>query len=659
MPSPPKPTRTKKGSKKVSIRKATASIARLRSNPLQKLKNLLEKEIPGAYKPNHRAQSPLIKRVVTTKDGKTIYIHRYDIAHEMPLHAHELEMMAFHGRIPSEEGGAGGEQHARRYMRMCWPELQWNPWLEDMVESLSNDEYAHSVKTDRDLTKWSHARFIAWTGCGAAGKTFAAGRYAYAWWSVAPQRSVVILTSTTKEMIGKRIWPVIQSAFHTRINPETNVYEPIGHLIDSRKIIQATPGDDKHSISAVAVAHGETQKAIENLKGQHADRMLLVIDEANETPEAIFETITNMRKGCRDFTVLFIGNAVSQLDNHGKACTPKKGWDSITIEDEQWETMGVPKWDVDSGIARHYDGFKSPNIMLGKTTWPFIYTCENYDRDIKSGKKDDYKFWSQTRGFWPPEGVSNTVLTLTIVRKYGCDQISTFRSTRRTVAFLDPAFGGDDCVLQFADVGDDEHGTFVVQLRSPILLVGDATSPDELDYQLAQQAISLCREHRVRPSHFGTDSTGTGRGVAAIIAQEWSQEIVKTEFGGSPSDLPAGEDDPRPSKEVYHNRVTELWWSVRVYAMAGQLRGLYPQAIEQLCSRRYSHKNKKIVIESKDDYKEHFGRSPDHGDAVAGVIEVVRTLGIAPNIEYAGAGGQSEWDRAAEEAVEPFLCEVL
>jgi hypothetical protein len=50
-------------------------------------------------------------------------------------------------------------------------------------------------------------------------------------------------------------------------------------------------------------------------------------------------------------------SARSFYDPFGKFITPLKGWDSISVESEEWETA--------RGIAIHFDATKNPRIMDG------------------------------------------------------------------------------------------------------------------------------------------------------------------------------------------------------------------------------------------------------------------------------------------------------
>lgn len=545
----------------------------------------------------------------------------YNALWPVDLQDWEIELACFRDGRSKERGGLGRLGHLKKVARAYFPTIEWNPWLEDQLESLCNDSYAHRHGN-------STVRCINWTGCGAAGKTHSAGFFAVLWWLASPQNSSVTLTSTSKTAIGQRVWPVVQKLVAEAVDPATDGPFSIGHLVDSMKVLQAKKGDAKHAIHALAVEKGELQKAVNSIKGRHTERMMLVIDEANTTPPAVFEAIPNMLKGCREFVLLVIGNAVSRYDNHGRCCEPAAGWENVDVNTGRWPTVGVREWGVEPGICCHYDGEKSPNVVAQKTLYPYIYTWENYKR--RKADNSSIQYWSQDKGFWPPEGTLSTVLSEVMVEKYDGKGKFTFLTRRTPLAFLDTAFGGDACVAVFGTMGDVEGGKLGIQIDDKLEITPTVESPDEIDYQVARRFIDECKRRGVEPRHAGMDATGTGRGAYAIAATEWGSDLQRVEFGGAPSDLPASAEDPRPSKEVYDRKVTELWYSVREFLLARQLKGLYKDAIIQFCTRQFTLWAKKIKLDTKEDCKEKLGRSPDDADAIAGLVEVARRNGARP-----------------------------
>lgn len=498
------------------------------------------------------------------------------------------------------------------------PTPKWNPWMLRILKAMVGEE--HAVRQGDSVF-----RSVVLTGCGGAGKTFTVGLYAVAWWAIDPENSIAVLTSTTKDMIRNRVWNVVRHFASSARDLETGIQIPLGRLVDSQMklVVDNTSTTNPSSICAYAVAHGETLKAIDNLKGLHAKRMLVVIDEANGTPEAIFQVLSNYRKACLDLTVVIIGNPCARLDPHGRACTPIDGWGSYNSDLIEWRTRAVPEWQLDSGVCLRFDGRDSPNVKAGRNRYPYIYTLDNWNQ--AESHKGTFGYWTQDRGMWPPEGFANTVFTEQLLTRCGAlDNPYRFDSTALDLAFLDPAFGGDACILQFARLGD-VNGRLVIQLTDwlEVPIDPDATAHD-IDYQVARRVQQECVVRRINPFCFGLDATGIGRGVGAILASEWSSQIQYLQWGQGATQRPSAQNDGRPANEVYTTFVGEMWFAAREALEAGQLRGFSQEAMTQFCSRLFEMQGKKYKLETKVDMKSRLRFSPDHADAVVGIIEVAR-----------------------------------
>lgn len=550
----------------------------------------------------------------------------YGLQLNVELSQLEIELLCFRTSRRVDEGGLGRQKHFENAAKLMWPDLVWNPWLDLQIGSLCN--YSH----------------VGWAGCATSGKTYSASMYGMAWWASSPEESAVILTSTTAKMIRKRQWSAIQDLLHkTRGFP--------GHVVDSKTIIQARQGDDKHGIFAQPVAEGSVSKAVANIQGFHARRILLIIDEATDTPEAIFEAESNISKGCDEFQMLVIGNPHSYYDQHGRFCEPRDGWKSVNVQDEEWETK--------RGVCIRFDGVKSPNVLAGKNLYPYLLKIE----DLKKARLDDGenspKFWKFTRGFWSPDGVTSTVLSEALCLKFDVTSGFTFLSKYTTVAGLDPAFGGDRCVLQFARLGDKPDGLGMMLLFTDTVTIQiDAGSPEPVAYQIARQVKQECEARGCSPEDLAVDSTGNGAGVCDVIAQEWSRGIVRIGFGTVASDMPISDFDQKKSSDAYNDKVTELWYSMREWVKADQVRGLSKDAITEFCGRFYEERGRKICLESKRDMKSRTGRSPDKADAASLVIEIARRRG-AKNALKSPNGGDVSWERMAREVDSIYSPDLL
>lgn len=529
----------------------------------------------------------------------------------------ELELYAFRINHRIENGGLGAFQHFKNAANLLWPNLIWNPWLDKQIESLCENQW------------------VCWAGCGASGKTYSASLYSMVYFLADPAQTSVILTSTTAKMIRKRGWPVIQELYRTCKGGYP------AHMVDSKTTLQAVRGDDKHAIFSIPVLDGSTSKAVANIQGIRSPRTMVIVDEATDTPEAAFEACSNLQKGTKEFKFLAIGNPHSKFDQHGRFATPKNGWSSVSIEDQEWET--------ERGVCVRFDGMKSPNMLAGKSKYEFLINEDQIKQAQKYDGEDSPKFWKYTRGMWSPEGVCKTVLSESLIEKYRVMHPATFIRESNMIAGLDPAFaGGDRCVIQLARYGDFDNGKMGIQLEHNEVIELDAQSSEPVHFQIANRTRQICEANNIHPSKLAIDATGEGGGLCDILAKTWSSEIQRVEFGGKASDRPVSPEDHRPSCDVYANKVTELWFSVRQWAINEQLRNMQHDVAIEFCGRMFDDEKRMTIIERKVDMKARTGKSPDLADAVALVVEMARRLG-----GYASAtkqtDGNSSWDQLVRE----------
>lgn len=573
------------------------------------------------------------RKLVSATASVSDWRNLYDICPGVKLADWQSEAWCFK---TNPTGGLGRFQHLKNWFALTWPlelrEDRWNPWTERTLRELCSDENTHNFGGVR-------VKVTTLTGNATASKTWTAGMFAFAWFACSPHNSLVAFTSTTKDMIKKRIWPVVQHFYDSAVMEGKALSNPWAGLlnkVESKTTVQflnpnGTPSD-LHAIFALAVADGETQKACHNLRGMHSERVLLIVDELNGTPEAIMKVIPNLRKGCRELQIILIGNPISHLDNHGRACRPAKGgFSAVTETSTEWLTEGVDEWQLEPGLCLRFDGRDSPNVKLGLDRWPFIYTNSDWHHANKESRKKTLAYWQQDRGLWPPDGFSNTIITELMLEIHDPpDGLPfTWKSHKEGCAFLDSAFGGDACKLYLGEFGDIEGGKTGVQITETLEIKFEINEKAETrDYKIARQCMEECKTRGVVSNCFGLDRTGIGRGVAAIMCAEWSEDIVQVEYGGKATDRPSSTADGRPSHEVYCNRVCEMHWSLREFLEAGQLRGIPHQARIELSTREYSMVGRRYKLESKEDFKTRVKtHSPDDGDCATGLVDVVRMRG--------------------------------
>jgi phage terminase large subunit len=102
------------------------------------------------------------------------------------------------------------------------------------------------------------------------------------------------------------------------------------------------------------------------------------------------------------------------------------------------------------------------------------------------------------------------------------------------------------------------------------------------------------------------DDTGVGGGVSDNLTHK-GRNVQMINFGGSPKD-----------KDKYPNTISEMWFEFRELLQTEEVD--LPddrELLQQLTSRLYKFDVKgRRVIESKEDYKKRYGKSPDKADAL-------------------------------------------
>lgn len=503
--------------------------------------------------------------------------------------------------------------HFELAIKALWPEILpsgkkgyvWNEW------------------SYRRLYAWCYHDFQTWWGPSSSGKSTDAGVFALAHWYSAPDQTTITVCSTTKDMLERRIWREI-IRFHTMLDGRV----PGAHL-RSKHCIQLedpTSRDGENTINAifaVAVQKGTTQEAVGNLVGLHNDYNVLIIDEMQATREAAVEAFDNLSTG-KESKFLGMGNPSDRKDPLVKASEPKHGnWDLISPELEEWETK--------KGVCLYFDGLKSPGVRDPKKFW-YLLTQKQIESMAVDPGRDSPRFWSQRRGFCPPDGLVEAVLSYSFIEKFQMARSDVrWRDSYITVAGLDPSFssGGDRCVLQLAQLGQFDTGQMGLKFLPPNLINMKITAKEPLTFQLALDVIKILNAHGVDIKHLGVDCTGAQRAVADIIDRETRRKCHRVIFSQKASDMRISLGDNTPACEVYRNKVTELWYQVREFGQAGQVAGLSKDAIDDFTMRHLISSGSTsalICIESKDDMKERTGgRSPDYGDAASILVDVVRS----------------------------------
>lgn len=492
--------------------------------------------------------------------------------------------------------------------------------------------------TNRVVDVLCRKRWASFTGCSGSAKTYNVSGFACMWWLAAPHESSVILCSTTMKMLRKRGWAEVQK-FQNRVG--------YGNFVDSRTVWQNAQGDEKHAIFGIAVQEGNLSKVADNIKGIHTKRQMVIIDEATAVPAAIWDACTNLYRTPIDaggeFILVALGNARTRLDQFGRFIEPERGWDSVSIEVDEWEGKARPE-DGKRVSVSVFNFKRSPNITSEKPVSKWLPTKRSVEARMKALKdrnlENDPSHWSNDYGFPPPEGLAKTVFTESLFEKYHTyDQHQFTGGSFRIIGAYDQARTGDRPALRFAAMGEIKPGTIGIELMPAIILFADATNKEPIAYQLLAQLRNHCSTVKYRgqtyscdPENLGIDCSNEAT-FGDLCQREWNPKIIRIMFGAGASPEPASHEDERPCNEVYRNKRAEMFFRTRSATETEQLRGMDKDTAAELTSLEYSDirpdgTSKPITIQDKAEYKAKYGASCDLADCAVMILEVARQKGF-------------------------------
>lgn len=481
---------------------------------------------------------------------------------------------------------------------------EWHPW---------------NLRGLELLCEWPYLAII---GCANAAKTDLGAIWGLLNWRFDPEHTLVLLTSTTLKDSRKRMWGRVKRY------AEAMGADLPAKIIDSQGVIRANiPGKNLSEASSISLIAGEKKnerEAIGKLIGMKNQRIILIADELPELSDALFYAFLSNLSVNPQPQMVGIGNFASIYDPLGEFSRPINGWGTITPDHTEWIT--------ERGYCLRYDGLKSPNFEQEKDRWKFIYNRKNLADHRKNLGENSIEFWRMCRSFPCPAGTQDTIYSDADFLAVNAEGKVKFDKDPVKVASLDPAYthDGDRCPIVFAEYGL-VGGIRVLCFTECKLLIEDVTRATEArDFQIARQFKTECEQRQVKPENTCLDSTGAGKPFLSIVHEVWSDQVSGIEFGGAASSIPVFSHDRRPAKDLYANRVSEIWLSAREYLRSGQIKGVFPDLAREMKARQYPKSterqtvSRRITIESKKQMKNRVGWSPDLADAALGLVDFCR-----------------------------------
>ncbi len=503
-----------------------------------------------------------------------------------------------------EKGGLGKAGHFRKIVELLWGKNNpnkrfiWHPWAEEMNEAVHRNPWDGSADPHTAIS-----------GCGKSGKTEFMGVFALVNWMVAPERTLVLCTSTDLKAARKRIWGAIVAYFDALQNRPEN-----WRLVDSQGVIRLVSEngavDDRCGLSLLAGERRHERDSIGKIIGSHNDRVFLLADELAELSPAILEAAFSNLTTNPFFQIVAASNFKNRYDPFGEFAEPVEGYDAITIESEGWQTK--------YGHCIRLDGMKSPNLSLPKEIWP-VYNRKNLESHKKELGENTAGFWRMCRSFEAPIGVDDALYSESDFLAGNAYGPCEWADIPIRVSSMDPAFtqGGDRCIQWFMEYGKRRDGVMTIRPYKMMVLRENVTLKKRTrNFQIADQFKNNCIDEGVDPEHAALDATGAGAVLADIIWESWSTKVLRVDFSGAPSTMLV--DGTKTAKDKYDRKVSELWGIGAEFLRYGQWRGITHDLARELKARMKTEikgpMGLRIKVETKPEMKKRLGFSPDEAD---------------------------------------------
>lgn len=522
-----------------------------------------------------------------------------------------VELGAYRAAFGGFPTGRGAWEHMYDAARLLFPPSVYKPhyWIA------------------RRMQCWCRTGFQTWIGPASCAKSTDAAMCVLLHWLSSPFDTTCVVCSTTVDMLEKRIFGELLR-FYQSIPDAPGAYKK------SETAIVLGDENSKNGIFGLAVLKGTEREALGNIIGLHNRHVVLIVDEMQATREAIVRASTNLGAS-GEFRFLGMGNPDSRLDPLGMYSEPKVGWQDPSIHPDL--TDG---WDTKWGRCEFFDGYLSPAVVEpgGERTYPFLLSKRAIDEMGGQYGYDHPLFWSQRRGFFPPEGVGDGLFSLAFFSRFAATSELDGVWVRPPVAFaaLDPAFstGGDRCAYRSCLVGDVVVPGGATEPRvllgKPQVVKLEAGSGKPITNQIVGSGVKMLADEAVPPARFGLDTTGTQGPIADAFDREFKVGLCRRySFGGKASDMPVSDANPKPASKELGNRVTELWHNVHTLCATGLVRGLDADTVDELCKRRFTSL-KPLTLETKKEMKKRLGKSPDFADVTSILLTQVRESGLLP-----------------------------
>lgn len=547
----------------------------------------------------------------------------------------ELRCIANNGRWWNKSGkacGLGLFEHYMRARKLAWPDRYRHRWTDLMYHNF----------IENDITVLA--------GSASSQKTSHEVEFSLLSYWARPLRTLVILSSVNMDKLDIGAWAELTMLWDSarKLHPWLS-----GHVIAYKHAITTDDIEDgvrlfTRGLICRPCYVGGKYVGLGVLAGTKQEFIIYVCDELQFMAETFSGSWPHLFS---NGNVKIIGSGNYKHDPEDQlsvTAAPKEGWNNHPEPEktEVWDTKFM------GGKCVNLVGTDSPNFDVPEDApvpFPRLIDRKFAARIAHDHGKDSFEYYRLVKGVMKVSFALSRVITRQICRDNNALDQPVWKNDQQTKGYaLDPSYGGEDrCVGMSFKFGESVDGKTILALGPyRVFKINIQREDVSVEDQIADMAQEELEIYGIQPENLFYDACGKGTIGGAFAKKFGSRAPSAVDSGAKPTKRPVrgdlfivdedtGEKRPKRCDEHYSKFVSEMWFSWRYAIMAGQLRGLLPDVMDEGCARIYEIvPGNKIEVEpkndpkKKEDLKRRLGKSPDLADCAAIAVEGARRLGF-------------------------------
>lgn len=435
------------------------------------------------------------------------------------------------------------------------------------VLGLHENQY-YSKQLDLLNAMLKHRR-VSVCGANGSGKDWSAGQAVLLWMYANAEFDPIVITSgPTLRQVKDIVFSEARTSYQRSATPLGGRFLP-----SAPRWNMNTQFDDR------SYAMGYSVENPLNLQGIHSPKLLVIITEAHNVPQAEIDALDRLNPD----TVLMTGNALSSGGEF---------YESFHERAHLWDTI-------------HISAFDTPNVQEKRIVIPGLVTWETVEDRRERYGEDSAQYIASVLGQFPAN-LDDTIVDRATLDKCVQNDFPPL-DTDRKILSVDVGYMGEDATVVYSKQGFRCRQEWEAHQRDTEFVAGHVGQMAERDSTVDEIII---------------DATGIGAGVYDKLhhnpPQNESGVVTVWPFKGG---------ERAVNNRDYFNAISEAYLEFAKAAREGVVDlDNNPHVIAQLSSRRKEIQgDRRERIEAKEKYKQRAGRSPDHADALVQLFSPIRT----------------------------------